>query len=228
MQNIRYFESTLNSANPIIPHSAALELLQSPDVGVIAQFHQLAIGSNLSNCMGITFVEGARTYPNMKGLKAKTSKSMDNQLLEPHIHLDSLPQAIFLQKKVASQEEDIRLLESAARSHDEMLARTREEIFTHSQTMIDDIACEHEEEADDLKRRIEELEGVDIVRKIQVVNLQAKVANLQSEIVTLRGENVKQAETIISMQDSLTILLAEHHKKQRLSPTEDSIAAPRR
>jgi hypothetical protein len=221
MQNIRYFESTLNSAHPIIPHKTALELLQSPDVGVIAQFHQLAIGSNLSNCMGITFVEGARTYPNMKGFKSKKSKSIENQQLEPHTHLDSLPHALFLQKKVVCQEEEIMLLESAARSHDDVLARTREEIFAHSQNMIEDITFEHEEEAEDLKRRIEELEGVDIVRKIQVVNLQAKVANLQSENVVLR-------EQVSSMQDSLTILLAEHHKKQRLSPTEDSIAAPRR
>ena len=58
-----------------------------------------------------------------------------------------------------------------------------------------------------------------IVRKIQVVNLQAKVANLQCENVELRVQ-------VSSMQDSLTILLAEHHKKQRLSPTEDSISAP--
>ena len=88
----------------------------------------------------------------MKRIESKT-KSMESEQLAPRSLCRFATSA--KEKKVVRQEEEVRFLESVARSHDEKLSRTREEVFTHSQNMIEDISIEHGDEADDLKRRID-------------------------------------------------------------------------
>ena len=193
MQDVRCFTSVLHCSKPIIAQSTALALLQNPEVGVIVQLDRLAIGNDLSDCMGITRIRGSQVYTKMHEMN-NPRLTLEDQLLarRPSPLHDASPQTLYLEKTLESQLDEIRLLEAAALTHEQ----TVEAIFSQNQTFVDEITIEHEDEVQELKGRISDLEA-------------------------LVGE---QGAKISEQGAKIEILLAEHTKRQRLLPSEESAA----
>jgi predicted nucleic acid-binding Zn-ribbon protein len=141
--------------------------------------------------------------------------TLEDQLLvrRPSPLHDASPQTLYLEKTLESQLDEIRLLEAAALTHEQ----TVEAIFSQNQTYVDEITIEHEDEVQELKGRISDLEAL--------VGKQGAKISEQGAKISEQGAKISEQGAKISEQGAIIeILLAEHTKRQRLLPSEESAA----